>query len=55
VTARREFITLLAGAAGWPITARAQQGALAFMGFLSGVQLDDLQLNAFRQGLTGSG
>ncbi len=53
---RREFITVLGGAAAWPLAARAQPtGTAARVGFLVPASIDSPQvradLDAFRQGL----
>ena len=49
---RRTFITLLGGAAAWPLAASAQQaGKIARIGIID----DSIHWNAFRQGLRDLG
>jgi ABC-type uncharacterized transport system substrate-binding protein len=54
---RRELITLLVGAAAWPLTARAQQSAVPVIGYLSPTSFTMLseRLRGLHQGLKEAG
>src|SRR6202048_5402774 len=52
---RRQFVTLLGGAAAWPLAARAQQASSPVVALLSSGRLPESLIGIFRQGLAEQG
>src|SRR5918993_1003857 len=54
---RRDFITLIGGAAAWPLVASAQQPAMPIVGFVSSLspEASVRRVAAFRKGLNETG